>query len=441
VCGVLLALACERPSPPRGLILVSIDTLRADHLGTYGYDRPTSPQIDALAEDSIVFERMLAHAPNTPPSHMSLLTGLLPVEHGVQGWVSPTKRDRLDPKHTTFAEILQRAGFATAASTAGGWMSPDLGFDRGFDEFHTRKRLSRSIDWALDWLDARPEQRFFLFLHTYEVHAPYRAAPEHRALFVEAGYRPRWQPIPTTLGKVRRGEITLSDEDLRYFVNLYDAGIHQVDATIGLLVEQLAARHVLDETIVVVTSDHGEEFLEHGSTGHWQLFNRPNLHVPFIVRLPRGTSGGRRITEYAQHVDFVPTMLELLGLPPHSAGHGRSWAAAMTGGPAPPARPALAWSPRPREQPQRSVIWQDHQLILNADTGERLLFDLREDSLAQRDLAASSPERVADLESYWRKWEPREKDAWPERPSPATSTSYGDGLRRRLQALGYLETE
>ena len=429
---LLLNPGCEkRATTPRGLILISLDTLRADHVGFHGYDRPTTPNLDRLAGDSIVFEQMLAPAPNTPPSHMSMFTGLLPVQHGFMGYVNEDRKDILSEKHRTLPQLLQDQGFATAAFTGGGWLA-GASFRRGFDRFMMMANLGSEA--PLKWLREHPDEPFFLFVHTYEIHAPYRAEEQHRKLFVDPTYTGNFKPNPRVLKRVREGRRRLSDEELRHATDLYDAGIHQADARLGRFFEALAADGVLDESIVIVTSDHGEEFLEHDSVGHWQLFYRPNLHVPFLVRLPGRAEGGRRITEVSEHIDILPTVLELLDLPPHEPAYGRSWARTLRGGPSPEPRPALAWSARPMEDGRRSVISDGYQLIVDTASDKASLYDLRVDPTAKHDLARAKPDVRDRLLAHWKEWEPKEENAWPEDAEP-----FSPHLRRSLEALGYLE--
>lgn len=429
---LLLLAGCEKgATAPRGLILISLDTLRADHVGFQGYERPTTPNLDRLAQDSIVFEQMLAPAPNTPPSHMSMFTGLLPVQHGFMGYVNEDRKDVLSEEHRTLPQLLQEQGFATGAFTGGGWVA-GTSFRRGFDQYMPIPNLESQI--PLEWLREHRDERFFLFLHSYEIHAPYRAAEQYRKLFVDPAFAGDFKPRPHVLKKVREGRRRLSDEEVRYAIDLYDAGIRQADARLGRFFDALAEDGILDETIVIVTSDHGEEFLEHDSVGHWQLFYRPNLHVPFLLRLPGGAEKGRRIEDVSEHIDILPTVLELLGLPAHPPVYGRSWASAVRGGPSPEPRPALAWSARPMEDGRRSVIADGHQLIVDTTSETASLYDLRADPTAQHDVAAAKPEVRDRLLAHWKEWESKEENAWPEDSEP-----FSPHLRRSLEALGYLE--
>lgn len=423
--------ACEKAKPPRGLILISLDTLRADHLGTYGYDRPTSPNLDAFAEESVVFEKMVAPAPNTPPSHMAMFTGLLPVQSGFMGGLTETTMDILSDEHTTLPEILSSHGFATGSFTGGGRLHSES-FFRGFDVHEVGGHLGTNP--GVQWLKKHPDERFFLFLHSYQVHAPYIAAKEYKDLFVDPEYEVTFRPIPANLGKVRVGRKKLTPEELAYARDSYDAGIRQADAQLQAIFDELEQAGILDEAIVIVTSDHGEEFLEHGSMGHWQIFYRPNLHVPFLLRLPGGAEGGRRIEALSEHIDLLPTVLDLLDLPPHPEAYGRSWAAAVRGGKPPEPRPALAWSARPNEDPRRSVIAEGHQLMVDVKTGDAALYDLSADPTAQNDIAEERPEVRDRLLAVWKEWEPKEKGAWA-----SQSEHVNVHLRKSLEALGYLE--
>lgn len=399
-------------APPRvpRVVLVSLDTLRADHLGIYGYRRDTSPRIDALAGEGFVFERALASAPNTPPSQMSMMTSLYPGRHGFTG-----NGDRLAPGIETLAGRLSAAGLATAGFVDGGYLKSVFGFGRGFDVYDDRGGgLAGIVPRALRWLEAHGDEPFFLFLHTYDIHAPYISPPPFAGMFHEVPYEGDLVPTIERLDALFRAREPLPAADLQHLVDSYDEGIRYTDSQLGRFLDALAELGRLDDTLVVVTSDHGEEFGEHGSLVHWQLYFQPNLRVPLIVRPPGGTHGPARIAETAELIDVLPTLLDWVGAPPLSVAQGRSLlplldaarrgeGATATGAPAPARREpleraALAWWPDPEQLPLRSIVVDGHQLIFDDYApGKDELYDIEVDPMAQRDLADERPELAARL--------------------------------------------
>lgn len=320
------------------VVLVMLDTLRADHLSCYGYARETSPRLDALALESILFEQARATSSSTAPSQLSILTGAMPQVHGVSNEAPGRKSARL----RGLPELLAERGYATTAFADGGIVSAPYGFDVGFDAFDSRyEPFDAKLDRVQEWLPEAPEEPQFLFVHTYGVHAPYLPADGHD-LFTDADYRGPLLELTGKLREFRASGVTTSLErlldtywalassgrltppDETYLRDLYDGCIHGVDAGVGRLVDLLRTRGWLDDTWLIVTSDHGEAFGEHGTFSHRQLYEE-ELHVPLIVR-PPGGADARRISTPVSQLDLAPTLLELLGLPVPPTMQGRSLA-------------------------------------------------------------------------------------------------------------------
>ena len=304
------------PLSTRGYLVISFDTLRADHLGVYGYPRNTSPFFDELAARGTVFDNAVVQYPSTLTSHMSIFTGLYPAEHGV---LPPDSV--LSPEIETFPEVFQRAGFKTAGHTEGGFMRGSFGFRRGFNEFRARDRQSpREIEHTfargmrfLEGLDS--DDRFLLFLHTYAVHAPYEPPNGYEGLFMEDfpdGPPPgAFPPTGPQLVRVNAEQERLSPEVIAYFEALYDATLRHADDALRDLFAELDRLGLTDEVTVVLTSDHGEEFQEHGLLNHTQLYQEV-MRVPLVVIHPRVGPG--RYEPLVQSVDLAPTLYELAGL-------------------------------------------------------------------------------------------------------------------------------
>lgn len=307
----------------RGLILISVDTLSARHLGLYGYERDTSPFLDSLAEESIVFDRAFVHFPGTLPSHMSMFTGLYPGEHGVYP-PSAVLSERIE----TLPQILARSGFRTAGFTEGGYVSAHFGFDRGFEVFsdsvdHIPKDVEKTFRRGLDFLDSvGSEDRFFLFLHTYTVHDPYDPPEPFRSVFWRLPVPETFEPTGPNLGAFNKGLLELSEPGTRYFEALYDAGIRYLDQNLEVFFRELSDRELLDETTLIITSDHGEEFLEHGKLAHEQLYPEI-LQVPLILVHP-SVDRQVRIDSIARTIDIPVTLLDIAGIEFEGAMSGSS---------------------------------------------------------------------------------------------------------------------
>ena len=299
-------------APRHDVILISIDTLRPDHLGCYGYPRPTSPAIDAFCDDALVFEQAIAHAPSTLPSHASIFTSSLPHHHGA----SASTRTALSPDAVTLAEELSDMGYTTVAFTGGGQLDAAFGVDQGFDEYHSVAPLdfARTVELGLQKLLERDDAPLFVFLHTYEVHHPYRPKPEDLAHFESdyTGDLPRDIEVEL-LEQINAGERAIDDADLAHIVATYDAGIRSMDAALGQLIAGLKAAGLYDDALIVLTSDHGEEFLERSHVGwHSHTLYDELLKVPLIMKLPGRELAGTRVAELVRGIDVAPSMLGAL---------------------------------------------------------------------------------------------------------------------------------
>jgi arylsulfatase A-like enzyme len=336
------------PSPPKNVLLISVDTLRADRLGCYGYARPTTPRIDGLAAQGIRFHQAISQAPWTTPSHTSLLTARYPSSHRVtQGWSTFErflKEGRgyrvLAEDAITLAEVLQEHGFRTLALTGGATMAGELGFAQGFDSYREDSHgLLEARPVLGAWLEENRDLPFFVFFHTFEVHAPYRHTEMTEGLLTEAQrdaiHRGLGQPehadsngfasLLRELGLFRM-EVTSA---------LYDGGIRFTDTVLGSLLEQLRRLGLEDRTLVVFTSDHGEEFGEHDRglfyDDHCQNVYEELIRVPLIMRLPGTIPAGRLVDTPVELVDVAPTILDILDVPVAPAMEGKSLRGLVTG--------------------------------------------------------------------------------------------------------------
>ena len=310
---VILALAgCGRSGGPAEIgpftgapvVLISIDTLRADHLPVYGYQGGATPTIDALGRDGIVFDEISSHIPLTLPSHASLLTGLLPFHHGVRDNIG----FNLDARTRTLASRFKAAGYATGAAVSAYVLRHQTGVATGFDVFddalqvtgmgeslsETRRDGKFTVDALSSWISAQRSDRLFAFLHLYEPHAPYTPPPEHR------------------------------------MANAYDGEIAYADELVGRFFDVLRARGLFDRAVIAVVSDHGEGLGDHGEAEHGVFLYREAMHVPCVIRLPHAAGAGVRVAGSAGLVDVAATLLDLAGVAQNDMD-GKTLRSEMTG--------------------------------------------------------------------------------------------------------------
>ncbi len=477
-----LAASCgggQGPSP-RNVLLITMDTTRADHLGPYGEARFETPALNALAAEGVVFEQCSSAAATTLSSHTSLMTGAYPLRHGVarNGFT-------VDPSNRTLAEALAEAGFHCAAFVASSALVSATGLDQGFRLYDERldlpaspggndqaqRRAGSVTDAVLAHVDAKLREGagtgLFLFAHYFDPHAPYGApgsddvagfedieaavtAQQQRALGRGLGQQAViGGGLPEALAGPASAGPSPADERL---AALYGAEVEYMDAEIGRLLAGLAARGMLEETLVLITADHGETFWEQGNFwNHGLWVGETDVHVPLIVRGP-GVLRGARVSTPVSGVDVAPTILEVLGLSPGPAddpGRGRSLVGAL-GGAGLPRRAVfaeatqpggrleqaegLAWLGEAKPQAVRLGTWK---LIKAPYLGVRQLYDLASDPGERRDLLAEptlSPAARAALEdlerahSTWlRAAAPRPSAFDPEQADALRSLGYGGG--------------
>lgn len=311
------------------VILISVDTLRADHLEIYGYKRVTSPNIDRFFKDGLIFLNHISQSANTLPSHMSLFTSLYPQEHGVRLLTDPP----LKKSYKTIAEILKENGYATLGLYTGSdHLDPQFGFERGFDSYLPG---STNEDFVLKELSElqRKNKKFFLFLHPYNPHDPYIVPKKYSQKFTDPDYQGK---IDSSLRNYPEDAIldlkkltnefwakvdSQSPEDIKHLQDLYDAEIFLTDEKLRQLFSQLEEDNQLDKTIVILTSDHGEEFFEHGQKKHQQLYDEV-IKIPLLIRYPKNPQ--LKTAAITQNIDIAPTILDLLDLPDGVGFSGKS---------------------------------------------------------------------------------------------------------------------
>jgi arylsulfatase A-like enzyme len=422
--------ACESCN----VVLVSIDTLRADHVGAYGYTRPTTPNIDAVADRGILFENAISQSSWTRPAHMSMFTGLHPAEHGYVGLID---RGRLPASTPTLAGVLRARGYATVAFTGGVNVAATYGFDQGFDSYRSNgKHFRDNLEETRYWLAEHATEPFFLFWHGYDAHTPYANDPvDRRALGVESTRQ--------RIGLRRLCRDKKTGVTLQRVLDEYDAAVHRADRYVGKLLAELEARGGLDRTVVVIVSDHGEEFLDHGRCFHLNTLYREVLHVPFVVRAP-GLAPRRIESLVPASVSVGATILDLVGAREHPLP-GPSLAGAITGGET--RDYDVVSETRRRQTPKhghghlRSLTRATDKLIDWITLGRREWFDRTADPLEHSPVSSGREvDHAAAALVRWSERHPRKFHADAAASGAAGATRESDQqLERELRSLGYVE--
>ncbi|HVQ35649.1 MAG TPA: sulfatase [Candidatus Bathyarchaeia archaeon] len=438
---VLPVVSASRAKGRPSVIVVSLDTMRADALGQ------DTPKLERLAAEGVVFERAIAPAPWTLPSHASIFTSRLPFDHG-----ACFSRQKIRDPLVTLAEAFRDAGYRTAGFTGDAYLDATFGFDQGFERYdaiHEDQDLAAGprpiAEAALAWIREKGDSPFFAFVHTYEPHSPYTEATfaDER----DRGRLPKVVDFPV-VEKIHAG-FDLDDAERRYVKALYRGDIARTDTVLGGLLETLRSEGILDRTIVVVLSDHGEDFWDHDmrrSPGHGHSVYEELLHVPLFVRAPGTVPADVRVRTPFSLIDVAPTLVELCGLPPVAGFQGRSIAAALRDGREPD--PVPVWSESVEYGPDRFAIRGGRYkaiVVPRPDVvhGEYTpvthpleLYDVETDPLEQVNLAGAAPEEARALvalvaDRARRKIRPGTDDALPADSS--------DELLKTLRSLGYVK--
>jgi arylsulfatase A-like enzyme len=448
-------------------VLISLDTLRADAVSGFGAPPDTTPNLAAFAAESVAFETAVAASHHTAPSHATMLTGFSPFVHGV-AIGTQRKLWRIPDTLPTLPEVLRDAGYATVGFTDGVQLLPDNGFARGFDTYdHRTISLDGKLDDISAWLDEHGEQPFFMFAHTYRAHQPYRAPADlvrpliadydgvYKQATVEVSELTHSAVMGsgpdrdfTAYGKLS-GKRAETDADKAFLHELYLAGVTGTDREFQRFLDVLDEHGVLERAIVVVTSDHGEAFFEHGLDSHYDVFDEV-LRVPLIVRLPDGEGAGRRVAESMPSVNLVPTLLELVGAESEVRTEGRSVAGVLTGGSMQDEPAFAAWWASGDQWPSGAAARTQRYKRINAPRvkgaypGYRAIspvafFDIEADPTEQENRAAEGGsvfqrlgEALADAQRRWKAL--RRLYA----TEAGTAAPMSDEQAEALRAIGYM---
>lgn len=443
--------AFELPRGARGIgapregspnvLIVTVDTLRSDRLGCYGYGRPTSPRIDALAARGTRFANAYSSAPWTLPSYGSLFTGLLPGEHRA-GVV--TERDALfgtdadaPAKVTTevlradlptLAEHFEAAGYGTAMFHNNPYLSRATGLERGFQRYVMYGSNARNgVDVALSWIEDHGRAPWFGVVHLMDPHFPYAPPAPFDQQFAGRDVEtiPEWPP---NLAALRAGRP--SDEVAQLSSDLYDGEIAFTDQQIGRLLDALGERGQLANTIVVLHSDHGEEFWEHGSCDHGHAQNEELLRVPLVIAWPERVPAGRVVESRVRALDLYATLLELAGIPSPDRVDSSTLVPLFESAGTP--RPVIAEAVHSGRRESKAILSENVKLVARG-ASEDHLYDLGEDPGERADLAPTQPERVAALRKLLGEHHARSLVA----ARKARALVLDDATRANIGRLGY----
>jgi arylsulfatase A-like enzyme len=449
VAALLAPAGCAKRRAPPLVLVISIDSLRADHVGAYGYPKPTTPRIDALARAGTLFERALSSTSWTLPAHVALLTGVADSVHGV---VQESRS--LGPGLPTLAERLRARGFATAAVVSGPYLHPRFGLARGFDQYlncmsflddafeplpvaGTNIHLDSHGDItspcvvrrSLEWLGQQRDRPAFLFVHFWDVHYDYKP-PRGYAERFEAAYEGKLDASRFEFNAAINKDMPA--RDLEHLIALYDGEVAYTDEHVGRLLDGAAALG-RRELYLALTSDHGDSFFEHGQKGHQKDLHAEVVRIPLVFSGP-GIPAGARRPGPAHITDVTPTLLELLGFGAPAArapGDGWSLVAALRD---PKALRGRRLASELHVGPGRSAALEtlDWKVVRWFDPDRTVAYQLATDALEQKPQTASS-ELLSELDDWRREAGRRGSALGANEVGPPT-----DALRERLRSLGYV---
>jgi choline-sulfatase len=401
------------------VILISLDALRYDHTG-YGGGTRNTPYLDQLAEESVVFSDAVSAAPWTLPSHMAVWTGRWPSIHGVTNKLEPLAGGgwadaSLSPGIETYPDMLARAGYKTAAFTGGAGVSGRFGFNKGFETYLDDRKfagLDYSMPAALKWLEENRGERFFLFLHGYDTHGQYPLpGPELESIpydgrldgSVEEQAELREQGLETITEPGMSPDLTgeLSSKDADFLKAVYALKVRDADQRVGTFISKLKSMGLYENTVIMVMSDHGDEFLEHGGLDHGISLYQEQIHVVMMIRFP-GYGRRQDISETVRTIDLFPTVFDALGQQGPAGVDGVSLLPLLRG---------QSWDAGIFSETDyrlfvnhRMVRDGQYKLILDLQDGKKELYDLTADPGEQHDISSSEQRRTYEMEQGLRSW-------------------------------------
>ncbi|MSU73944.1 DUF229 domain-containing protein [Candidatus Kaiserbacteria bacterium] len=405
------------------VIIIGVDTLRADHVHALGYPLDTTPTIDALADKGFVFSQAISASSWTVPAFMSIMTGVYPSVHRVTN-----KYVEFDPKDTkkqilsnlealspgigTLAEEMKSAGYATGGFTGDAGVGHAFGYSQGFDVYTDEKAfggLENSDTHVLTWLDSlKPDQKFFMFFHGYDLHGQFTLASSSKS-FIPQDYTGPYTGSPEEEAKLREDQLvaplSLTPADVGFWKGLYDSKVHAADSQLAKFLSQLQERGLLQHTIIVLVSDHGEEWYEHGGVDHGQSLYDELIHVPLIVSVPGAKSGV--VPSQVSTMDIAPTILDLLGISPDAVFakqlEGKSLLPYMTGRETGPGRDIFVETDYRDFTHKRAVRTADGwKYIITLESGKEELYNLNVDPSEKDNIVLKEVEKATVLKNQLR---------------------------------------
>lgn len=421
------------------IVLITIDALRQDHLSCYGYDRNTSPNIDRIAEKGIIFQNAVAPSSWTAPSMVSLFTSVYPVNHevlhGIGGKWNPKKQEVFSAELTTLTEILRNHGYTTFGVASNLHLSRKLGFGRGFDYFECLSFLAASPvnKVVYGWEKAiKKSNKFFLWVHYIDPHSPYIARTPWIDHYTSRTVTQKLNFPKKTFSQIKQliPQFRTDPHMLSNLVALYDSEIHYVDFHLG----ELIGKFDLDEnTLIIITSDHGEEFLDHGQLGHGNNLYRETINVPLIVKLPY-SSEKKTVEKYVNLIDIMPTILESIDakLPGQSLGKS-FWE--NKGAVLKNSTSHYNFSELDTENIVKAIITPEWKYIYDYKNKKEQLYDVTLDPIEQNNLSDERREQCNTLNKKLSSWVSQSKKYPPgEKPIELSPRE-----EEKLKTLGYID--
>ena len=438
-------------SRPPNVVLISLDSLRADHVGCYGYDRDTTPNVDRVAEQGIRFANAVSTSSWTLPTHLTMFTGRYQISHGVMH-----ETITLNPAVPTAGELFKEAGYATAGFVSAPYVAGHYGYDRGMDEYenvseyYEHRKVARTAivspdvnKKALPWLEANRDRPFFVFIHYFDIHYDFVPPPPYDVMF-----DPHYDGGMDGTNFIERNDVHpgMEQRDLEHILALYDGEIRFTDHHVGEILDKLDEIGVADETLLIITADHGDEFFEHDNKGHHRSLYDEVLRIPLVVRLPGGGRAGEVVDEPVTLTDILPTMLEAAGIPAPPDLDGVSLLPLIDGEAS--GRDAIysaffdkrGFNLQTARRTREGKVIQHFNRITHPKRAPLEYYDMQADPQEQNDLAPERPPAMEEnldglavfLEEQWR------TNRRVEESGGGGRIEIDDEMMERLKSLGYV---
>ncbi|MGB8952583.1 MAG: sulfatase [Candidatus Aminicenantales bacterium] len=454
VLGVLISIwlvgrICKKRYFPKkfNTIVIGIDTCRKSHMSCYGYHLRTTPHLEEFARDSIIFTNAVTQSPWTLPAFATFLTSTYPSVHGATGKAERGRYYSMREGLPSGVEVMFRLGIATKAFVNGPFLAPAFGFSRGFldyDYAHGNnfriRRANETINQAISWIQGNPRDRFFLFIHLFDPHMNYdppRAYEKRLMRMANFSYQGPLQAPFSMLTEVREGQITLSPEDWTFVQLLYDAEIAYVDEYCGKLFDFLKEKRLYDRTLIIVLSDHGEEFMDHGGFEHGHTQYDELLEIPLIMKLPSNVKAGKTISSQVGLIDIMPTLLDALSADTPESFQGKSFLRWILEDGV--EEEISAFSEETHRGEELKAVRSDRfKLIANPAFEKQELYDLSADPQEKRNLIETDPRVAARMRETLLSWMKFNSEC-TERMKKANLIQLDQKTIDNLKSLGYIK--